>query len=223
MERKRITIGYSTEDSREPSITLEIELKAGTLSICGNIGRDQCGQCQDSIKELMIGDNIKYQNGWTKTKLAKVLKVWDEWHLNDMHPECEHQAKDGTLEEARQEVTLYGYTLKSEVSSQQRAIKDRTEKDILENRSARITEGEQELLKLEYWIKSLDAVPPVHYIETKDGYNSTEKKTRGWIDFAEFPSVGVMSRPCATCGYKYGTAWKKVELPKEVVDFVKSL
>jgi len=34
---------------------------------------------------------------------------------------------------------------------------------------------------------------------------------------------GYLSKPCPECGYKYGTAWLKEELPQEVIDFLASL
>lgn len=31
------------------------------------------------------------------------------------------------------------------------------------------------------------------------------------------------SEPCPTCGYKFGTAWKSVIIPKEVISFLRDL
>jgi hypothetical protein len=44
----------------------------------------------------------------------------------------------------------------------------------------------------------------------------------GWVRQDEHPE-GLMCRPCPTCGYKYGTAWLREELPAEVVEFLRSL
>lgn len=43
-----------------------------------------------------------------------------------------------------------------------------------------------------------------------------------WISRKEHPQ-GLLSHPCSTCGYKYGTAWLKVEVPQDAIDFLKSL
>jgi hypothetical protein len=42
------------------------------------------------------------------------------------------------------------------------------------------------------------------------------------LDESESP-LGLLSKPCPVCGYKYGTAWKKRELPAEVITFIESL
>ena len=34
---------------------------------------------------------------------------------------------------------------------------------------------------------------------------------------------GLLTKPCPVCGYKYGTAWLKKELPYEVINFLKLL
>ena len=62
-----------------------------------------CGQCLDEIAEYI------------KTPLFKTIhRLWKQYHLNDMHPECEHQAAMGWLEKAAEEVTLYHWVLTME-------------------------------------------------------------------------------------------------------------
>lgn len=34
---------------------------------------------------------------------------------------------------------------------------------------------------------------------------------------------GVLTKPCPICGYKYGTAWLKVDVPSEVLNFLRNL
>lgn len=223
-------IGTVKEDNKIYTIEIETEIdKENTLHISGSIQRNNRdwlsgGQCQDTIKEYMIQDAITYKEDWNKDKLFKLLEIWDKHHLNDMHPECEHQEIDGTLEEARQEATIYGYKLKSEVSSLQTAIKEKAEERLLKDRHTSITKEEQDILQLEYWIKTLESTPPEHYQEIpKGGYKATETKKRGWISYNDFPTIGILSRPCKTCGYKYGSAWTKRELPEEVKTFINNL
>jgi hypothetical protein len=206
-------------------IEIEVTLEGGRLSICGDVRRETAGQCQDFIREAMEGGKIDYSGEWDGEKLKKLLDTWDAWHLNDMHPECEHQAVDGTLEQARQEVTIYGYKLSDEASKQKRDIEERTQKELLETRSTGITEEEQTILKLEHFTKSLDATPAKFYVAygKEDSYFGNKTERRGWMNFSEYPEVGLLGKPCATCGYKYGTAWKTVELPKEALEYIASL
>lgn len=44
----------------------------------------------------------------------------------------------------------------------------------------------------------------------------TESKGAGWVRPDEHPE-GFLTKPCGVCGYKYGTAWKREEVPAEVV------
>lgn len=43
-----------------------------------------------------------------------------------------------------------------------------------------------------------------------------------WVRRDEHPE-GLLSFPCPTCGYKYGTRWLREEVPQEVLDFLTSL
>jgi len=44
----------------------------------------------------------------------------------------------------------------------------------------------------------------------------------GWITESEHPD-GLMCRACPVCGYKYGTAWLKEEVPSDVIVFLQRL
>ncbi len=43
-----------------------------------------------------------------------------------------------------------------------------------------------------------------------------------WVTRNEHPE-GLLSHPCPTCGYKYGSAWLKRELPSEIVALAESV
>lgn len=81
-------------------VTLDVELKENNqgqlvFSVCGNIWNHihtdiiRGGQCVDDIWNLysnqLIGSQLYY----------RILKLWEKWHLNDMHAECEHQEAKG--------------------------------------------------------------------------------------------------------------------------------
>lgn len=44
------------------------------------------------------------------------------------------------------------------------------------------------------------------------------QRALGWNKYDEHPS-----EPCPTCGYKYGSAWLKEELPQDVIDWLMTL
>lgn len=43
-----------------------------------------------------------------------------------------------------------------------------------------------------------------------------------WVRRDEHPD-GLLSHPCPTCGYRYGTAWLHESLPADVVDWLRNL
>jgi len=43
-----------------------------------------------------------------------------------------------------------------------------------------------------------------------------------WIPRSEHPE-GLLSHPCPTCGYKYGSAWLKEDVPGDVLDELQAL
>lgn len=49
-----------------------------------------------------------------------------------------------------------------------------------------------------------------------------ETKAAGWVYPREHPR-GLLGRPCEVCGYRYGSAWLKEEVPAEVLAFLESL
>ena len=43
-----------------------------------------------------------------------------------------------------------------------------------------------------------------------------------WVYPKEHPK-GLLTKPCPVCGYRYGTAWLKKDVPQSVIDFVENL
>ncbi len=53
------------------------------LSITGNEGKDHCGQI---VMSLRPNHFISFADGWDEEKVAKLLAVWERWHLNSIVP-----------------------------------------------------------------------------------------------------------------------------------------
>ena len=68
----------------------------------------------------------------------------------------------------------------------------------------------------ENWYDLLDVWKEWHLNDMQAGCKHQRKL--GWDSYDEHPS-----EPCPVCGYKYGTAWLKKELPQMVIDFLKAL
>ncbi len=71
--------------------------------------------------------------------------------------------------------------------------------------------------------KPIDPSKPLNaYGKFFDGQQTDSWNMWSWIPESENPN-GLLSKPCPVCGYKYGTAWKKEELPQDVVKFIENL
>lgn len=55
-----------------------------------------------------------------------------------------------------------------------------------------------------------------------DGQKQDSWNMLAWVRADEHPE-GLLCRPCPICGYKYGSAWLKEELPVEVVTYLEGL
>lgn len=106
------------------------------------------GQLRENVRDYLTKPLIGEE------KLARILEIWDRWHLNGLQAGCEHQRARG-------------------------------------------------------WGKTELTLP------------SSEKKLSGWVYPTEHPE-GVLCKPCPVCGYKYGSAWLREELPQEIIDEIKS-
>lgn len=83
------TVMPGTLDGKE--ILIKIEYINKKLSITGSCSRSS-GQCDSTLREHL--DSIKFKQPfgfWTKEKLNKLLRIWNEHHLNNLEPACEHQ------------------------------------------------------------------------------------------------------------------------------------
>ncbi|MBQ6403878.1 MAG: hypothetical protein IJI27_08230 [Oscillospiraceae bacterium] len=206
----------------------KIEWDSGKLSISGVIGPRSSGNCAGSAgqcyEEIQAG---RPAQGWDREMLDKFIEIWKRWHLNNLNPACEHQRELGWPEQAKEEMTLYRYHLKREAHEKQRAA----EKDALSHlRKGEPFTPDAEQVFYAALPSSIDVYDPINeeqakYYEPWSGssvYRATEKKTRGWVRFDEDPR-GILCKPCPVCGYKYGTAWLREEVPQDVIDWLFAL
>jgi hypothetical protein len=61
--------------------------------------------------------------------------------------------------------------------------------------------------------------PTTAYGKFYPGQESSSWNLKAWA----YPPIGHLTEACPECGYKYGTAWLKEEVPAEVIDFLNSL
>lgn len=86
--KKTIVLGYVKlpyEEKRRKAI-VEIELKNTDgkykLSMCGEIKKYSWGQCNEEIKKYIVAPGQNFN---------RIMEVWEQYHLNDMHAGTQKQ------------------------------------------------------------------------------------------------------------------------------------
>ena len=182
-EKKRFSVCGSIRNARN------------TDSICG-------GQCLDTIAEYIDDPLFK-----------EIYRLWKMYHLNDMHPECEHQAELGWREIARKEVELYSFHLNYEALKKIDTIKNKVVAAAAAGESFLLPPDERNLLNVKFSIKTSSkelplTIAPLYKLE------KTEREMLGWLRETDHPE-GILCKPCPVCGYKYGSSWKYFTIPEE--------
>ena len=189
----------------------------GQLSITGVEGPTPSGNCHGGAGQIdMHPWNITtYAPGWNAASVKKLRAVWGEWHLNDMKAGCEHQRANWG--DFGRKVEVVTYKLTREASAIQRNIKQRIEESVKKSGTVELLEDEREVYALPYTTKQApDADGPG---SGRYEVDKREQKAIRWIKQDEHPD-GILCKPCEVCGYKYGSAWLRVEVPADVIEWI---
>jgi hypothetical protein len=218
---KTIRIGTMKENEKH-SIFCKVQINdKGELSICGVEGPKRNGNCFGGCGQIneYIKDNIKtFAPGWNETLLDKFLAVWDRWHLNHMKPGCAHQREWDTTKK----ITVTDYTWSTEFHNLRRKAEngEMTEKEYADycELAPKVHNVTIKPNRPKYETPEVKALLDAGMIKL----DKTEEKSAGWVREEEHPD-GLLCKKCPVCGYAYGSAWLKEELPQEVVDFLTAL
>lgn len=240
--QKIINPGSYEIDGQNAPIFCKIKIKGGKLSISGVIGptnngnsRGGCGQIDmefehrnerdndERYSDLIKASDITFTPGWNSEIWFDFLDTWKQYHLNDMRASCEHQRAQGWDEMAREKVTIHTWRLMGATISKQKEIEEKAIASLIADRTASVDYEEARVLGLPY---SIETYADEDHAYKGEGYytrDKKEEKTRGWISFKDSARFGILSKPCEVCGYEYGSAWKKEELPAVVETFLSAL
>lgn len=190
----------------------------GNLSITGVEGPFKNGDCAGGCGQ--IRDHITIDHfapGWDANTLAKFVETWKQWHLNDMNAACEHQTGEG-WEYKDVEIITYGLT--TETWQEQKRLKAAAVDRLLNGETVTLDPAAIALIKLP-WERT--SAPNADGIES-GAYEVKKRETKGtgWLTEKEHPE-GFLSKPCPTCGHKYGSDWLRREVPTEVINQLKAL
>lgn len=204
----------------------KIEYEDGRLSICGVVGPNRNGDCMGSagqcVDEIRSG---KPTEDWTNEMLQKFCDIWDEWHLNDMHPYCKHMKELGWVEQTKEKVKVTKWDRTQETWDKIKAAEKRAIECLKSGKTFVPTPEETMYANAGYGVTTYNDELPEHpeFYEFREkdclGHSNTEYKTRGWISYSEHP-LGFLGKPCPICGYKYGHGWIKEEVPEEIIKWL---
>ena len=202
-----VTIGLSGDEGR-PVFTA-----SGSVWNATHTDIVMGGQCLDDLNNYnSIKSNPTFQ---------KILTLWRKYHLNDMHPECEHQRALGWEEKAEEQVNIYTFTMDADTIRAQKILESKVLQAAKYGDEYLTTQDEQLLLGLNYSVKThCDTLSEniSKFYKRKD----TEKKMLGWLHETDHPD-GILGKPCPVCGYKYGTEWKHHPIPADDLAIIKKL
>lgn len=195
--KKHIPTGRTTPIYQELSICGDIWNHLHTDIYCG-------GQCLDTISKYI-----------DEPLFNELYKYWKLYHLNGLHPECEHQEALGWTETAKKKVNIYTFTLTPETIHEKNKLERMALEAAKRGEPFKTSIKERFILNLNYSIATHESEPPAN-MKTFYKHTKTEQKTLGWLHENEHPD-GILCKPCPVCGYKYGTEWKHREIPGDVL------
>lgn len=198
-----VTIEYKENEKGQKvfSATGKILNARGSGCLCG-------GQCLDEIAKYVKSPTFK-----------TIYRLWKLYHLNDMHPECEHQRKLGWNDIAREKVKLYNWTLNTSSLREQKEVERKAMNAMKSGNTLIPTEKDKFYANLKYHIKTEAETLPEELagIYEADGgllAPHIEVKELGWLSPSEH-SRGILEKKCPVCGYKYGSSFNYLPIPEE--------
>lgn len=196
-----------------------IKYTGGSLSVTGVEGPLSNGNCRGSCGQCGIAPDIAPDDGWTPEGIARLRDIWGRWHLNDMRAGCEHQCTAWNVNEPLEVVT---YRLTAEAHRLRSLAIARAIGAARGEFVADLDATERALLSPD-WFRSLCAPPDAD--SPLSGCFEVEKRetlSAGSVTPGEHPG-GLLTKPCEVCGYRYGSAWLREDVPPEVLDYLRSL
>ena len=181
-------------------------------------------------------DTYKYVNGYRKDPIAfgqvdmdidyeaasddlkRILDIWKEYHLNDMHAECIHQEEAGIRKLASQPLYKVEYTMTHDTIVKQRGVEDFLKKELTQNGTVALSQDQRELYTMKYSIKKFFLNADEAKENIPEGYKlrEVEATLRGHTSLSE-SEFGLLGKECPVCGYKYGHGWTYRPIPEEIL------
>lgn len=174
------------------------------------------GYRKDPIAFGQVDMDIVYEEA--SDRLKRILDIWKEYHLNDMHAECIHQEEAGMRELASQPLYKAEYTMTHDTIMKQRKVEDFIKKELIENGTVTLSQEQRDLYTMKYSIKKFFLNADEAKENIPEGYKLREVETtlRGHTSLSE-SEFGLLGKECPVCGYKYGHGWTYRPIPEEIL------
>lgn len=150
--------------------------------------------------------------------LKRILDIWKEYHLNDMHAECVHQEEAGMRELASQPLYKAEYTMTHDTIVKQRKVEDFIKEELVQNGTVTLSQDQRDLYTMKYSIKKFFLNADEAEENIPEGYKlkEIEATLRGHTSLSE-SEFGLLGTECPVCGYKYGRGWTYRPIPEEIL------
>lgn len=206
----KVVLEIETRDNNKGELVLSISgALYDTYKYVNGYRKDPiaCGQVDMDIDYEAASDDLK-----------RILDIWKEYHLNDMHAECIHQEEAGMRKLASQPLYKAEYTMTHDTIMKQRKVEDFIKKELTQNGTVTLSQEQQDLYKMKYSIKKFFLNADEAKENIPDGYKlrEVEATLRGHTSLSE-SEFGLLGKECPVCGYKYGHGWTYRPIPEEIL------
>lgn len=206
----KVVLEIETRDNNKGELVLSISgALYDTYKYVNGYRKDPiaCGQVDMDIDYEAASDDLK-----------RILDIWKEYHLNDMHAECIHQEEAGIRELASQPLYKAEYTMTHDTIVKQRGVEDFIKKELTQNGTVTLSQDQRELYTMKYSIKKFFLNADETKENIPEGYKlrEVEATLRGHTSLSE-SEFGLLGTECPVCGYKYGHGWTYRPIPEEIL------
>lgn len=206
----KVVLEIETRDNNKGELVLSISgALYDTYKYANGYRKDPiaCGQVDMDIDYEAASDDLK-----------RILDIWKEYHLNDMHAECIHQEEAGIRKLASQPLYKAEYTMTHDTIVKQRKVEDFIKEELIKSGAVTLSQEQRDLYTMKYSIKKFFLNADEAKENIPEGYKlrEVEATLRGHTSLSE-SEFGLLGKECPVCGYKYGHGWTYRPIPEEIL------